>query len=69
MNNTRTAIGRIFELAETQEGRQQLQSALRLCDEVEKGSAAKIAFWIQACTPNLEILRSCIFKFPRFQQR
>ena len=47
VNNTRTAIGRIFGLAQTLEGRQQLRATLRLCDMVEEDSAEEIGFWIQ----------------------
>lgn len=57
VNNTRTAIGRIFELTQTLVGRQQLRAALQLCDAVEKGSAEEIGFWIQAREASMYVLQ------------
>ncbi len=47
VNNTRAAISQIFRLSDTLSGRQALQQALRLCDELPPGSAVDVAYWVQ----------------------
>ena len=48
VNNTRTGIGRIFDLVKTLDGQETVQRALRLCERVDEGDGEKIGFWIQA---------------------
>ncbi len=47
INNTRAAIAQIFRLSQALAGRQTLQQALRLCDELPSGSADDVAYWVQ----------------------